>query len=97
MRGLPKTRYGSTNRFNIPVDVHSVKRVRDTQSQTGLDKKQRKKNMRAAFEVVEPVSAQHVAVVDDVVTTTSTANELARILKRAGIRRVDVWSIARAV
>jgi len=85
------------NRFNIPVDVHSVKRVRDTQSQTGLDKKQRRKNMRAAFEVVEPVSAQHVAVVDDVVTTTSTANELARILKRAGIRRVDVWSIARAV
>ena len=85
------------NKFNIPIDVHSVKRVRDTQSQTGLDKKQRKKNMRAAFEVVEPVSAQHVAVVDDVVTTTSTANELARILKRAGIRRVDVWSIARAV
>ena len=57
----------------------------------------RRKNMRAAFEIVEPVSAQHVAVVDDVVTTSSTVNELARILKRAGVRRVDVWSIARAV
>ena len=52
---------------------------------------------RLAFEIVEPVSAQHVAIVDDVVTTTSTVNELARILKRAGVRRVDVWSIARAV
>jgi ComF family protein len=85
------------NRFNIPIDVHAVKRVRDTQSQTGLDKKQRRKNIRAAFKIVEPVSAPHVAVVDDVVTTTSTANELSRLLKRSGVRRVDVWSIARAV
>ena len=85
------------NSFNIPLDTRSAKRVRDTQSQTGLDKKQRRKNMRAAFEIVEPLSAQHVAIVDDVVTTTSTVNELARLLKRAGVRRVDVWSIARAV
>lgn len=85
------------NTFSIPLDLQSVKRVRDTQSQTGLDKKQRRKNIRAAFEIVEPLGAQHVAVVDDVVTTTSTVNELARILKRAGVRRVDVWSIARAI
>jgi len=85
------------NTFNIPLDMRSVKRVRDTQSQTELDKKQRRKNMRAAFEVVEPLSAQHAVIVDDVVTTTSTVNEMARILKRAGVRRVDVWSIARAV
>jgi predicted amidophosphoribosyltransferase len=71
--------------------------VRDTHSQTELDRQQRRKNIRAAFEVIEPLSAQHVVVVDDVVTTTSTVNELARILKRAGVRRVDVWSIARAV
>ena len=76
--------------------MQPVERVRDTQSQTGLDKKQRRKNIRAAFEIVEPLSAQHVAVVDDVVTTTSTVNELARLLKKAGAERVDVWSIARA-
>jgi ComF family protein len=87
----------AANTFNISLDRHSIKRVRDTQSQTGLDKKQRRKNIRAAFEIVEPLSAQHVAVVDDVVTTTSTVNELARILKRAGVERVDVWSIARAL
>ncbi len=83
--------------FGIPLDFQSVKRVRDTQSQTELDKQQRRKNIRAAFEVVEPLSAQHIVVVDDVVTTTSTVNEVARLLKRAGVRRVDVWSIARAV
>jgi ComF family protein len=85
------------NRLDIPLDLQSVIRVRDTQSQTGLDKKQRRKNMRAAFEVIEPLHVKHVAIIDDVVTTTSTVNELARILKRAGVLRVDVWSIARAV
>jgi ComF family protein len=85
------------NALNIPLDTGSVKRVRDTHSQTELDKQQRRKNIRAAFEIVEPFGAQHVAVVDDVVTTTSTVNEMARMLKRAGVRRVDVWSIARAV
>ena len=85
------------NAFSIPLDLQSVNRVRDTQSQTGLDKKQRRKNIRAAFEIVEPLHVKHVAIVDDVVTTTSTVNELARTLKRAGVVRVDVWSIARAV
>lgn len=85
------------NTFNIPLDLQSVKRVRDTQSQTGLDKQQRRKNIRAAFEVTEPLCVKHVAIVDDVVTTASTTNELARTLKRAGVSRVDVWSIARAI
>lgn len=84
-------------KFNIPLDVQSVKRARETQTQVGLDRRQRRKNIRAAFEIVEPLCAQHIAVVDDVVTTTSTVNELACTLKRAGVKRVDVWSIARAV
>ena len=85
------------NTFNIPLDVQSVKRALDTQSQTGLNKKQRRKNIRGAFQIVQPLNAQHIAIIDDVVTTTSTVNELARILKRAGAERVDIWSIARAV
>ena len=83
--------------FNVPVDVQSVMRVRDTQSQTGLDKQQRRRNVRGAFQATGPMSAHHVVIVDDVVTTTSTTNELALTLKRAGVRRVDVWSIARAL
>jgi ComF family protein len=84
-------------RFGLMLDVSSVARVRDTQSQSGLDKQQRRKNIRGAFQVIRPVSAEHVVIVDDVVTTTSTVNELARVLKKAGVKRVDVWSIARAV
>ena len=83
-------------RWAIPVDTGSVKRIRNTQPQTGLDRKQRRKNIRGAFEIVRNPDVQHVAIIDDVVTTTSTVNELSRVLKTAGVKRVDVWSIARA-
>jgi ComF family protein len=82
--------------FNLRLDSGSIVRVRDTRTQTGLDRNQRRKNIRGAFEIGRPLSARHIAVLDDVVTTTSTVNELARLLKKSGAERVDVWSIARA-
>ena len=86
-----------SKRLNIPFEIHTVVRLRDTKAQTGLDKKQRRKNIRGAFEVIQPLQAKYIAIIDDVVTTTSTANELTGVLKRNGVKRVDVWSIARAV
>ncbi|MGB5397953.1 MAG: ComF family protein [Gammaproteobacteria bacterium] len=84
-------------RLGIPLASDSVVRIRETQQQTGLNAKQRRKNIRGAFELVKPVAHNHVALLDDVVTTGSTVNELARVLKRAGVKAVSVWSIARAV
>jgi len=49
-----------------------------------------------ASEVVKKMDYEHVAIIDDVVTTTSTVNELSRVLKRAGVKKVSVYSIARA-
>ena len=66
------------NRFKIAIDVQSVKRVRDTKTQTGLDRTQRRKNIHSAFHIAHTITAKHVAIVDDVVTTQSTVNELAR-------------------
>ncbi|MBV1951570.1 MAG: ComF family protein, partial [Cycloclasticus sp.] len=37
-----------------------------------------------------------IAIVDDVVTTGSTANEIANVLKKAGVERVEIWAFARA-
>ena len=82
--------------WDIPMENNGVKRLRETQSQTGLDAKQRRRNIRNAFEIVDSINYEHVAIVDDVVTTGSTVNELARILKRKGVKRVSVYSIARA-
>jgi len=82
--------------WGVILDTHSIQRTRETQSQTGLDAKQRKRNIRGAFEVVSATNYKHVAIIDDVVTTTSTVNELARILKSNGVEKVSVYSIARA-
>jgi ComF family protein len=83
-------------RLRIPMQTSAVVRRRETAEQAGLDRKQRRKNIRGAFELAEAIIAKDIAIVDDVVTTGSTANELARVLKRGGARRVEIWAVARA-
>ncbi|MCX7099415.1 MAG: phosphoribosyltransferase family protein, partial [Methylococcales bacterium] len=82
--------------LQIPLVLDTCIRQRDTPHQTALTAKQRRKNMRRAFALVKPMTAQHVAILDDVMTTGSTAHELAALLKQAGVSRVDVWACARA-
>jgi len=82
--------------LDIALDLNSCQRTRNTPQQTRLTAKQRRKNIRNAFAVVKPISARHVAILDDVMTTGSTVRELAAVLKKAGVGRVDVWVCARA-
>lgn len=80
----------------IPLDWRSCRRLRATPHQTGLSAQRRRGNLRQAFAVTRPVKARHVALLDDVMTTGATVHELARVLKKAGVVRVDVWVCARA-
>ncbi len=81
----------------IPVDASSCLRDKDTPHQTGLSAKKRRQNLRQAFSINRPLrGVRHVAILDDVMTTGSTANALAEALKKAGVSRVDVWVCARA-
>jgi ComF family protein len=84
------------HRLSVPLDIHSATRTRNTTHQTGLAAKQRRNNMKRAFSVSKKMKWNHVAIVDDVMTTGSTVLELAATLKRAGVERVDVWVCARA-
>ena len=84
------------SRWSCPVMFDEIERGRKTDSQTGLDAKQRKKNIRGAFILASEVTFEHVLIIDDVVTTGSTVNELARLLKKAGVKRVGILSVARA-
>ena len=79
-----------------PMELQRVQRVRETIAQTGLDAKARRRNIRGAFEVIEPLPQKHVVIVDDVVTTGSTVNELSRVLKKSGVDKITVLSLARA-
>lgn len=83
--------------LNIPINKHSVVRIHSTSPQMALPAKKRQSNIRGAFELRKPLGLRHVALIDDVVTTAATVNELARVLKKAGVERVDVWACARAI
>ena len=77
-------------------DAALLVRVRDTPSQTGLDRRARRVNVRAAFRVRAGVRVPRVIwLVDDVVTTGSTLVECARALRRAGARHVVAICVAR--
>jgi ComF family protein len=84
------------NRLAIPVRADLLERKHVTREQAGLDRAGRRKNVRNAFAMCAPLAAKHVAIVDDVVTTGSTVNEIARVLKRAGAEIIEVWAVARA-
>lgn len=83
-------------RLGIPVNTDLLERRRSTREQAGLDRLGRRKNVRNAFALRAPFSLKHIAIVDDVVTTGSTVNEIARVFKRAGVATIEVWAIARA-
>jgi ComF family protein len=78
----------------IPIQ-HALRRQRSTPHQLGLARKQRLKNMRGAFKCIQDVSGLHIALVDDVYTTGSTAREAAKTLLKAGAKRVDIYCLAR--
>lgn len=74
-----------------------LRRTRSTATQSELPAQARGGNVRGAFDCAGlPSGTYHVALVDDVMTTGSTVAECARVLKRAGAGRVDIWVIARA-
>lgn len=81
----------------IPVDATLLQRVQETQSQQALDAANRRKNLRLAFALTreQSLTGRHLAIIDDVLTTGATAEALARLLKRAGAARVDVYCLAR--
>ncbi len=70
-------------------------RRRDTPAQMELPLAERAKNVRGAFHCPRLVAGARVAVLDDVMTTGATLDEIAGTLKRAGAARVENWVIAR--
>lgn len=83
--------------FGLELRSDLMVRQRDTGEQAGLAQSERRRNVRNAFAVVKPLPAAHIAILDDVVTTGSTAGEMAKVLRRAGAERVEVWAVARSV
>ena len=86
-------------RFGIPYGERTLKKVKDTPVQSALKKKERRKNLRGAFEVQDQtaIAGKAVVLVDDVYTSGATVNECSRALLKAGAARVAVLTVARAL
>lgn len=82
--------------LGIPVAANLVRRQRATPPQVGLARAERRRNLAGAFRVHARSLPAHVALIDDVITTGSTLEALAKCLTRAGVERVEVWAVARA-
>ncbi len=79
----------------LPCELGAVSKERETPKQEGLDRRQRVENLRDAFRCGLRLSGEHVALVDDVLTTGATANAVARVLRESGAGRVSAWVVAR--
>ncbi|MFC4525751.1 ComF family protein [Dyella halodurans] len=83
--------------LRLPTRHDLLQRPRATTAQTELGAVSRRRNVHGAFAAkAGAVWPTHVALLDDVMTTGATVHECARVLKRAGVTRVDVWALARA-
>ena len=76
-----------------------VKRVKHTHTQRGLTAKDRRHNLKNAFALTvekKDFPYRRVALVDDVITTGSTLNEISKLLRKLGVEEIQVWGLARA-
>ncbi len=80
-----------------PVALDVLLRVRHTVPQLKLNPRERRDNVKGAFAVPDParVKGKKILLVDDLFTTGATVRECARVLRRAGARRVEVLTVAR--
>lgn len=73
----------------IPVDKYLVKRVKKTIPQKSLNERQRKDNLKGAFQVrTNIVKYNKIVLVDDIYTTGATVDAIAALLKQAGVNEV---------
>ncbi|MDC9715488.1 MAG: ComF family protein, partial [Gammaproteobacteria bacterium] len=78
------------------IDTHSIKRIKATQSLANLNPEQRQREVKGAF-YASPIVCQRVLLVDDVMTTGASLNELAKTIIKAGVQSCDVLTLSRAM
>lgn len=85
--------------FRKPVLLDIARRVKDTLPQVDLDKKMRKENVSNCFRIkkVDMVKGKRVVIFDDVFTTGATTEELKKLLRKAGAKKVIILTIAKTI
>jgi len=81
--------------LDIPWSPWLLKKIRETRPQHNLRKQERKQNLKNCFSFNNAKGYRHLAIIDDVVTTGTTAQEAAKTLTKAGVAQVEIWSLTR--
>ncbi len=85
-----------SKKLNIPIEYKRCKRKVNTSAQSKLPANQRANNVKNAFVAHQDLASQHIALLDDVMTTGHTLIEMSRALYDVGVKRIDVWCCARS-
>ena len=90
-----------SKKLDIPLEYNLITKVKDNVSQSGLDRDDRFKNVANVYTLKASgklaIKNKHVCIIDDVITTGATVNECAKLLKKAGAKRVTCASFASAI
>ena len=81
----------------LPLDAHSLQRVKFTRSQAGLSLNRRRSNLLGAFDYRPAKPYRRVAIIDDIITSGSTMNEISKRIHQSGVEQIEVWSLARTL
>ncbi len=89
---------GSKKRIKV---IETIKKIKETEDQSNLKREERLKNLKDAFEIKndikEKIFNKKILIIDDIYTTGSTINEVAKVLKENGARQVTGLVIARSL
>ena len=80
---------------DIPFEENAIVRVKNTKPQSLQNLSSRKQNVINAFERRHNISAAHIAIVDDVITSGATVSEISKLLRKQGCEEIEVWTLTR--
>lgn len=90
-----------SEKSGIKYEPRILKKIKNTLAQEGLSKVHRQKNIKGTFEVdkkyVHLLDKKTIVIVDDVLTTGATVNECAKMLKKCGVEKIIVITLARVI
>lgn len=83
--------------LNLPLLSEHLIRVESAFEQKTLSKTKRQKNMQNAFVLTQKIPYSNILLIDDIVTTGSTVNAICSVLKRNGVKQIDLLCLARTL
>ncbi len=78
----------------IPYKSDIIYKSKATTAQADLSLALRRKNLKNCFKQVKKTDAKHIVIIDDVVTTSATATEITKVLKKTGVEYIQIWGLA---